>query len=145
MDRQPRALPWAVEFWPFRPPEQCVLALAFKLCRVTPHARRLIVHVLRAELALDGELQDQLAQFRDAVRGFSEGRELLAEGFGGHGRTLFGGGEVQTNGKLKLNAITDGHVCGYWISSREHCGFQTAACKLESNMPTSCLMAVTCV
>jgi hypothetical protein len=61
-----------------------VLEFAFKRCRASPQPRQLIVHVLRAELALDGELQDQLAQFRDAVRGFGEGRELLAEGFGVH-------------------------------------------------------------
>ena len=62
------------------------------------HTCRLIVRVLRGELALGGELQDQLAQFRDSVRGFGEGRELLAEGFGGHlGRSLRGWGGLDFN------------------------------------------------
>ena len=64
------------------------------------HLYRLIVHVLRAELAVDGELQDQLTQFRDAVRGFGEGRELLAEGCGGH-LNLSGNGLTRRRGGAK--------------------------------------------
>jgi len=42
------------------------------------------VGVFGDELALDGELQDQLAQLGDAVGGFGKGREILNEGVGVH-------------------------------------------------------------